>query len=132
MTAATDAARDGDVCTAPDDVDCSDRDVFPCWPCYRAGQGDMPTESGADAVDDLADLSVGDPALWGDRAVPCTVVDTGSGSHVVVDGPNGATYRIHPIPNGGYRFDNRGGTVDDFRRVDDDDTDTDDHGRRFV
>jgi len=49
MTASTDAVRDGGPCTAPDDVDCSDRDVFPCWPCYRDARADVPTDDDADA-----------------------------------------------------------------------------------
>jgi hypothetical protein len=49
MTASTDAVRDVDVCTAPDDVDCSGPDVFPCFPCYRAGRADVPTDAEADA-----------------------------------------------------------------------------------
>jgi len=47
MTAATDAVRDGDPCTAPDDVECRDADVFPCWPCYRDGRADVPTDAEA-------------------------------------------------------------------------------------
>jgi hypothetical protein len=47
MTAATDAVRDGDPCTAPDGVECRDADVFPCWPCYRDGRADVPTDADA-------------------------------------------------------------------------------------
>lgn len=49
MTAATgDVDRDGDACTAPDDVDCSDRDVFPCFPCYLSDRAGFPTDDGVD------------------------------------------------------------------------------------
>lgn len=49
MTAATDAVRDGDPCTAPDDVDCSVPDAFPCFACYLSGRADIPTDAGSDA-----------------------------------------------------------------------------------
>jgi len=47
MTAATDAPHDDKGCTAPDDVECRDADVFPCWPCYRDGRADVPTDADA-------------------------------------------------------------------------------------
>jgi len=77
--------------------------------------GDGDNEPGP--VDNLINLSVGDAVLWGERSVPCNVVDTSFGSHVIVEGPNGAIYRIQPDASGGFRFEYRGGTVDDFRRV---------------
>lgn len=112
MTAATTDADACDECAAlPSD--------FVCANCYIHERKSLPGEDDGDPgpIDDIADLSGGDRVLWGDRSVPAEVVDTGFGSHVVVEGPDGATYRIQPIPNGGFRFGDRGGTVDDFRRV---------------
>jgi len=47
MTAATDAPHDDRGCTAPDDIECRDADVFPCWPCYLSGRADVPTDAEA-------------------------------------------------------------------------------------
>lgn len=113
MTAATTDADACDECAAlPGDFVCSN--------CYIPEETSLPGEGDRDPgpINDITDLSEGDRVLWGDRSVPCDVVDTGFGSHVIVEGSNGATYRICPIPNGGVRFGNRGGTVDDFRRID--------------
>jgi hypothetical protein len=114
MTATTTDADGCDECAA---LPCD----FVCANCYDEGES-LAGEDDADPgpIDDLTDLAEGDRVLWGDRSVPCDVVDTGFGSHVIVEGPNGATYRIQPIPNGGFRFGDRGGTVDDLRRVDTD------------
>jgi len=109
---------------ATNDGDCAECAALPgdfvCANCYIHEGKSLPGEDDGEAgpVDDLADLSEGDAVLWGDRSVPCDVVDTSFGSHVIVEGPNGATYRIQPIPSGGFRFGDRGGTVDDFRTVD--------------
>ena len=48
MTAATDAPHDDKGCTEPDDVECSDADVFPCFPCYLSGRASLPTNTKAD------------------------------------------------------------------------------------
>ena len=109
-------------------TECAKCDALPgdfvCAGCYIHGGKSLPGDE-ADRepgpIDDLTDLSEGDRVLWGDRSVPCVVADTTFGSHVIVEGPDGATYQIQPIPNGGFRFGDRGGTVDDFRRVDTDD-----------
>ena len=116
MTAAESPTPTCDECdTLPGD--------FVCAGCYiyegktLPGEDDGTDDVDPGPVDDLADLSEGDAVLWGDRSVPGDIVDTSFGSHVVVEGPNGATYRIQPIPSGGFRFGDRGGTVDDFRTV---------------
>lgn len=112
MTAASIGGDGCDQCAAlPDD--------FVCANCHIHGGKSLPGEDDTEPgpIDELTDLVEGDRVLWGDRSVPCDVVDTGFGSHVIAEGPNGATYRICPGPNGGFRLAERGGMIDDFRRV---------------
>lgn len=81
-------------------------------------------------VADLADLDEGDRVLWGDRKRPLVVRRTTFGSHVMVEGPGGAVYRVQPDPRGGFRLGYRGGNIAAFRRVERtaDATDEDDEG----
>ena len=67
-------------------------------------------------IKDLSRLSVGDRVLWDGRSKPLTVLDTSFGSHVMVEGPNGAIYRIEPGESE-FRLGYRGGSVEGFGRV---------------
>jgi len=104
---------------------CDDRD-FPCWECFRSDRHDLDgnyiaTDGGTrngEPVADLCELREGDRVTWGDRTLPLTVVRTTFGSHVIAEGLDGTIYRIQPDPrSGGFRFGDRGGTVEDFRRI---------------
>ena len=79
---------------------------------YSTGQPQATLES-----EFLASLSKDQKVIWNDRANPLTVVGESFGSHVMVEGPNGAVYRIEPNGEGGFRLGYRGGSVENFRLV---------------
>jgi len=79
---------------------------------YSTGQPQATLES-----EFLASLSKNQKVIWNGRANPLTVVGESFGSHVMVEGPNGAIYRIEPNGEGDFRLAYRGGTVDNFRLV---------------
>lgn len=78
---------------------------------------DVPGRTDGEPIAAIGELDEGDRVVWGDRVIPCTVVGTGFGSHVIVDGPGQSTYRIQPYPGEKFRLGYRGRTIEGLRRV---------------